>query len=187
MAAALASPHLGTFIGCQCWPSVICCPSRLSPPFVVPICWPSPCSHWSVLIIHPLCRLCSAPSSHSIPSHHPWPCPAGPVIPSFPPLWQLGCCCAGSHRCQSSSPPLTIVSLPRHWSSSPPLAIVSIPCWLLASTIHPASSGSQGWGWVLGRPLFIICCSSLSSFFCHCIVVSPLSTLQAGACSGGIG
>jgi hypothetical protein len=25
--------------------------------------------------------------------------------------------------------------------------------WLLAPTIHPASSGSQGWGRVLGRPL----------------------------------
>ena len=83
MAVVLASPHLGMLIGCQCWPSIIHCPSHLGPLFVVLICWSSPHSSCLVLIIHPLCRLCSAPSSCSVPSHRPWPCPTGPIIPSF--------------------------------------------------------------------------------------------------------
>jgi hypothetical protein len=37
-----------------------------------------------------------------------------------------------------------------------PIELVPLGRWclllLLAPTIHPVSSGSQGWGWVLGRP-----------------------------------
>jgi hypothetical protein len=52
----------------------------------------------------------------------------------------------------------------------PPLPVVVM--WPLAPTIHPASSGSQGWGWVLGCHLFV--CASLPSL--------PFPPLPSPAC-----
>jgi len=57
MAAALASPCLGMFIGHQCWPSIVRRPSRLGPPFALSHlgvfvghqCWPSVIHHPSHL------------------------------------------------------------------------------------------------------------------------------------------
>ena len=67
-----------------------------------------------------------------------------------------------------------------------PFLLVLI-CWLsssVAPTVHPASSCSQRWVWVLGHP-------SLALFHHHTFVVPfaglTVSTLQAGAHSGGVG
>ena len=143
---------------CVCWVPVLAFRHSSSITSRSPIRWSSPCSHYSVLVIHPLRGLCSAPSSCSIPSRNPWPCPTGPIIPvpaapCFHPtsscLWrQLGCCCAGSHHHQSSSPPLTIV--------------ITSPCChlhpLLAAGVHnpPHEQWLAGLG--VGVRLSIVCC-----------------------------
>jgi hypothetical protein len=66
--------------------------------------------------------------------------------------------------------------------------------WLLAPAIHPASSGSQSWGWVLGvvpwrwaRWLTATVGGARCPVVLSLSVVVPLSTLRAVARSGGIG
>ena len=65
---------------------------------------------------------------------------------------------------------------------------------LPAPTIHPASSGSQSWGWVLGvvpwrwaRWLTATVGGARCPVVLSLSVVVPLSTLRAVARSGGIG
>jgi len=64
------------------------------------------------LIIHPLHRLCSAPSSRSVPSCCPWPCPAGPIVASFPSLLFSWGCCGGGGHCHCHLLPVAVSHTP---------------------------------------------------------------------------
>ena len=82
-----------------------------------------------------------------------------------------------------------------------PIPCSIIPRQLPAPTIHPVSSGLQSWGWVLGvGPWHRACWLTTMVGGAHCPVVLLLSiivlslsivillsTLQAVACSSGIG
>jgi hypothetical protein len=60
--------------------------------------------------------------------------------------------------------PVSVVPILIIMRSLPPVPVVVGACHqLLAPTIHPASSGSQCWGWVLGHPS-----STLHSPICPC-------------------
>ena len=159
MAAPLVSPCLSMFVGCQCWPSVICCPSCLGPPFVVPIHRSSPHSSCSLLVVCPLRGLCSAPSLHSVSSRCPWPCTAGPIIPSFlflllPVSTPQAVACGGSwgaavlvaiivscrHLPSLSSPSLVIGYC--HLPS--PLSPSLVGCWHPQSTLRAVACRAGG-------------------------------------------
>jgi len=130
VAAALTSPHLDAFVGCQCWPSIVHCPSRLGPPFIVH-CVLVPHS-LSLLVGPPLvpiiwsssfipCTGCALPHPHIL---SPVIIP-GPVILSFLSLllgW--GCCSGGHHHyCR----PLPVIVVPSLSLSSPPCCHLPYP------------------------------------------------------------
>ena len=84
----------------------------------------------------------------------PLPLPSDVGPPSS--LWGVGCLCwviiVGWSCSVATSFPLSWLCTLVSWS----LMDTGVHCchhWLLAPTIHHVSSGSQGWGWVLGCPL----------------------------------
>jgi hypothetical protein len=69
-----------------------------------------------------------------------------------------GCCCfaVGSPALLC---PLLLHAVSSLLGSCVPPLCHHVVTWLVAPTIHPASSGSQQWGWVLGGHSFVAWCS----------------------------
>ena len=77
---------------------------------------------------------------------------------------------------------VVVVVIHCHFSPHIPVPQSIIPhCWLIAPMIHPASSGLQSWGWVLGKDLcyWLVMCKALKPR-----LPSPRSLTQAEPWSG---
>ena len=90
-------------------------------------------------------------------------------------------------RCRPLVVPVLVLLVPSTGCGPLLPHLLVLVCWLSSSvalTVHPASSCSQRWVWVLGRPSLVL--------FHRCTFVVPfaglaVSTLRAGAHSGGVG
>ena len=135
----------GWVLGCgqphwsPCW-----CPVLL---VVVPSSLSSCCHHPVIVLVAVLIPLVIPWSSSlaSLSSPHPHHVRCCPLIPGIVPLlcWSLW----SPHLCLHPRPSHALV-----------LVIGSLSCSLspVAPTVHPVSSGSQQWGWVLGHFVIVI-------------------------------
>ena len=104
-------------------------------------------SGW-VLFSSPLARCCRGLGVSWAPS----------LVMSSPWLWCCCCCC---------SPPVVVPLSPRGCWVVVSLAASVDPCWPIAPPIHPVSSCSQRWRWVLGHVLVFVP-PVVVPFFCGC-------------------
>ena len=149
-------------------------------------------SHRCSLIPSSCCRV---PSSHChplltlSPPHEQWltGVVGGAVVVVVAVPLSLSSSSSCPRHCCPPIVPVLVLLVPSTGRGTLLRCLLVLVCWLslsVAPTVHPASSCSQRWVWVLGRP-------SLALFH-RCTFVVPfagltVSTLRAGARSGGVG
>ena len=121
------------------------------PILVVVVPSSSSCCRRAVLILSVLSSSCCPRPGVVVLSSSCRRCPSRPIIVPLVPSLSLS-----SHRCPSR--PIVVPLILSSFPHSLFLVVWSLSCSSspVAPTIHPASSGSQRWGWVLGRFVVVI-------------------------------